>query len=262
MQPPPPSAGSMALRKFLLLGIIVACVGLGGAIGWRLWQKMHGKEKVVIDVQGEFDKIMDRGKDASKAIFSIETKVWGKGQELTAEDFAAIKTELGKLITCEDELRKLLDLLRAKNFDESAEKQMILPKWIQTRMWIIDASDLLENQKPPDYGGLNVPMFLTSDKIRKAQEELKEINTTKDDVIKENNPEKIKATRKRISELRETFRVCSVKLQDLDKYVGEGLSRPDLTSKEVVELDQLREDANKATMAIKASGLLLQAFPE
>src|SRR5262245_22799469 len=194
IQPPPPSAGSMALRKFLLLGIIVACLGLSGGIAWKLWIKFHPPTRTVINVQDEFDKIMDRAKDSSKAIFAVETKVWGQGKELTAEDFGTIKTELGKLITCEDELRKLLDLLRAKNFDESAEKQMILPKWLQTRMWIIDASDLLENQKPPDYGGLNVPMFLTSDRIRKAQEQLKEINTLKDEIIKRNDPAEIKAT--------------------------------------------------------------------
>jgi DNA repair ATPase RecN len=105
-------------------------------------------------------------------------------------------------------------------------------------------------------------MFLTSEKIRKAQEELKEINTLKDEIIKRGDPEEIKKTRKRISDLRDSFRGYSVKLQDLDKYVQEGLARPDLTEKDVMELGQLRDDANKATMAVKAAGTLLLAFPE
>jgi DNA repair ATPase RecN len=129
-------------------------------------------------------------------------------------------------------------------------------------MWILDASDLLDNQKPPEYGGLNVPMFLTSEKIRKGLDELKEINTLKDEIIKRGDPEEIKKTRKRISDLRDSFRGYSVKLQDLDKYVQEGLARPDLTEKDVMELGQLRDDANKATMAVKAAGTLLLAFPE
>src|SRR5437879_4046407 len=82
-QPPPPSGGSMALRKFLLLGIIFACLGLGGAIAWRLWQKFHHKDREVIDVMGEYEKVLDKGKESSKAIFAIEAKVWGKGAELT-----------------------------------------------------------------------------------------------------------------------------------------------------------------------------------
>src|SRR5437868_4152675 len=134
LQPPPPSGGSLALRKALMLGIIFACLGLGGAIAWRVWAKLHHKDRETIDVGAEFEKIMDRGKDASKAIFAIETKVWGKNEELKAEDFAAIKTEHAKLVTCEDELRRLLDLLRTKNLEDSQEKQQILPKWLQTRM--------------------------------------------------------------------------------------------------------------------------------
>jgi hypothetical protein len=70
------------------------------------------------------------------------------------------------------------------------------------------------------------------------------------------------ATRKKIADLRDTFRALVTKMQDLDKYVAEGLARPDLTSKEVRELDQLRDDANKAQMAVKAAGTMLQAFPE
>ncbi|HVE15012.1 MAG TPA: hypothetical protein VNI01_16580, partial [Elusimicrobiota bacterium] len=43
-QAPPPSAGGAGLRKALLLGIIVACLGLGGAIAWKLWRKFHATE--------------------------------------------------------------------------------------------------------------------------------------------------------------------------------------------------------------------------
>src|SRR4029078_5016467 len=106
------------------------------------------------------------------------------------------------------------------------------------------------------------PMFVTSKKITKAQEELKEINTTKDEIIKRNDPTEIKTVRKKIADLREVFRAASVKLQDLDKYVADCLARPDLTSKEIMELDMLRDDANKARTAIKPSGDLLKACRE
>src|SRR4029079_15344939 len=100
------------------------------------------------------------------------------------------------------------------------------------------------------------------DKIRKAKNALGEINTEKDKSIERNNPEEIRATRKKLSDLREQFRALVTKMQDLDKYVAEGLARPDLSPKEVIELEQLRDDANQAQMAVKASGTMLQAFPD
>ncbi|HLY73789.1 MAG TPA: hypothetical protein VKU80_06685 [Planctomycetota bacterium] len=262
LPPPGPSASSMRLRKLLMLGIIFTCLGLAGAIGWRLWQKMHAQTRDSINVAEEFDKAMDIGKGASKDIFSIQTKVWGQGKELTPEDFATIKSKLAELRDCHDKLKDLLDLLHQRHLEDSADNATIVPKWLQVKMWILDASDLLENPKPPEYGGLNIPMFVTCEKIRKAQEELKDINTTKDEVVKRNDPEEIKKTRKKLMDLREAFRAHATKLQDLDKYVAEGLARPDLTNKDVLELEQLRDDANKAQMAVVAAGKMLQAFPE
>lgn len=263
MQPPPVSPGSMMLRKMLMLGIIFSCLGLGGAIAWKLYQKYHGKEGAsAIDVDKVFEEQMDRAKDASKEIFRTETKVWGKNEELKAEDFETVKKKLAELRECHEKIKDLLDILRAKNMTDTGSFQMIVPKWIQVKMWILDAADLLENQKPPEYGGLNVPMFVTSEKIRKAQTALGEINTEKEKIIERNNADEIKTTRKKITDLREQFRGFVTKMQDLDKYVADGLARPDLTSKEVMELDQLRDEANKAQMAVKAAGTMLQAFPE
>ena len=262
LQAPPPSGGSLFLRKMLLLGIIFSCLGLGGAIGWKLYLRAKGGERQVVDVDAEFDKQMDLAKGASKEIFSIQTKVWGRNEELKPEDFATIKTKLGELREGHDRIKDLLDILRAKNMMDTGSFQKIVPKWIQVKMWILDANDLLENQKPPEYGGLNIPMFVTSEKIRKASTTLGEINTESAKIIERNNPEEIRATRKKIADLREQFRGLVTKMQDLDKYVAEGLARPDLTNKEVVELDQLREEANKAQMAVKAAGTMLQAFPE
>jgi hypothetical protein len=254
MKPPPPSGGSMMLRKMLMLFIIFACLGLGGAIAYKLWRAAHPVERSVIDVKDQFEKALDQAKDASKAILSVQTKVWGRGEELKPDDFEGIKKSLGELRDAHDKMKDLLDLLHARNLDDSKEKQDIVPKWLQCKMWILDASDLLDNQKPPEYGGLNIPMFLTSDKIRKATTALGEIRTESEKIIERNNPDEIKATRKKISDLREQFRGFVTKMQDLDKYVAEGLARPDLTSKEVIELEMLRDDANKAQMAVKAAG--------
>jgi hypothetical protein len=262
LPPPGPSASSLRLRKMLMLGIIFTCLGLMGAIGWRLWQRMHPHEATTIDVKEEFEKALDIGKGASKDIFSIQSKTWGQGKELTPEDFTTIKAKLVELRDCHDKMKDLLDLLHTRHLDDSGDHAAIVPKWLQVKMWILDASDLLDNQKPPEYGGLNIPMFQTSDKIRKAQDELKDINTTKDEVIKRNDPEEIKKTRKKLMDLRDTFRGHATKLQELDKYVIEGLARPDLTNKDVLELEQLRDEANKAQMAVVAAGKMLQAFPE
>lgn len=259
--PPPPPAGNLALRKFLLLGIVVSCLGLGGAIAWKLYVKYTHKGREVVDVDAEFDKQMDIAKGASKDVFSIQTKVWGRNEELKPEDFETIKAKLVELRACHDRLKDLLDILRSKNMMNTGSFEKIVPKWIQLKMWILDADDLVENPKPP-YGGLNIPMFVTSEKIRKAQTALGEINTEKDKIIERNNAAELGATRKKIHDLREEFRSYVAKMQELDKYVAEGLARPDLTNKEVMELDHLRDEANKAQMAVKAAGTMLQAFPE
>ncbi len=262
LPPPGPSAASLRLRARLMLFILVTCVALVGMIGWRIYKKMHAGEKVVIDVKTEYEEAVDKGRSASKDIFALETKVWGKSEELKPEDFKTIKARLVELREAHEKLKDLLDIMHARGLDDSAERAAIVPRWLQLKMWILDANDLLENQKPPEYGGLNIPMFMTSEKIRKAQDELKDINTTKDDVIKRNDPAEIKTVRKKIMDLREAFRGHAARLQDLDKYVADGLARPDLTNKDVIELEQLRGDANQAQMAGVAAGKILQAFPE
>src|SRR6185436_13160459 len=116
MQPPPPSAGSMMLRKMLMLGIIFSCLGLGGAIAWKLYSRLKGKDgPSAIVVDDEFEKQMDTAKGASKDIFAVETKVWGRNEELKPEDFATIKAKLGELRECHEKIKDLLDILRAKN---------------------------------------------------------------------------------------------------------------------------------------------------
>ena len=261
-KPPAESAGSLRLRKMLLLGIVLSCLVLGGMIGWKIYQRMNPRQSSAIDVDDEFEKAMEASKGASKDIWALQSKVWLKSQDLTAEDYTAIKGKLDELRTQHDKLKDLLDILRQKKMMDTGSFQKIVPKWIQIKMWILDAADLLENQKPPEYGGLNIPMWITSEKIRKAQAELGEINTLKEEIIQKNDPAKIKETRKKIADLREAFRNYVAKMQELDKYVAEGLARPDLTNKEVVELDHLRDEANKARMAVRAAGDLLKAFPE
>src|SRR5690349_8383599 len=100
--PPADTAGSLRLRKMLLMGIIFACLVLGGMIGFKIWRNLHPQTRTAIDVDADFDKYMDTAKGASKDIFALETKVWGKNQELTAEDFTTIKAKLAELRDCHD----------------------------------------------------------------------------------------------------------------------------------------------------------------
>src|SRR6188508_217695 len=79
-KPPADSAGSLRLRKMLLLGIVLACVGLGGAIVWKLFGP-RGTQKAARDVDVEFDKAMEASIGASKDIYRIQSKVWLKKQE-------------------------------------------------------------------------------------------------------------------------------------------------------------------------------------
>ena len=62
LQPPPDSAGSLRLRKMLLLAIISSCLVLGGLIAWKIWRNLHPPQRTSIDVDVEFDKAMDTAK--------------------------------------------------------------------------------------------------------------------------------------------------------------------------------------------------------
>jgi hypothetical protein len=93
MKPPPVSAGSMMLRKMLMLFIIFACLGLGGAIAYKLWRAAHPVEKSA-STSTASSTSDGRAKGASKDIFRIQTKVWGKNEELKPDDFATIKKQL------------------------------------------------------------------------------------------------------------------------------------------------------------------------
>ena len=78
---------------------------------------------------------------------------------------------------------------------------------------------------------------------------------SKDKIIERNDPSEIKATRKKISDLREHLpepasRSCRTSTSTSRKGWRGRTSR----SKEVLELDQLRDDANKAQMAVRRRG--------
>jgi hypothetical protein len=261
--PPGPSAASLRLRAHLMIGILVSCVVLGGLIAWKIWRITHPPESKSIDVADQFEKAMDLGKGASKDIFAIQTKVWGaKNEELKPEDFAKIKAKLADLRQCEDKLKELLELLRSRKLEDTGDYVAIIPKWLQVKLWILDATDLLDNQKPPEYGGLNIPMYLTVNKIKKLQEELKELEITKNDIIGRKDAAEMEKVRKRIKEIQAGFSEAGVKLQALDDYVKTGLTRPDLSPKEIDELNTLRDETNRTGMAIKQARELSSTFRE
>jgi hypothetical protein len=86
--------------------------------------------------------------------------------------------------------------------------------------------------------------------LLKAKTDLSEIETLSDQIVQRNDPAEFARTRERLKAIEAAFAACREKLNNLDKYVMEGLARPELTPKELPELGELRDDAAKAAMSV------------
>ena len=244
-------AGSR-LKKHLMIWILVTSAVLLGLISLRVWKIMNRKDPGRINVQEEAEAAFESGKGAGRDIFTREKKVWEKGEELFPDDFKEIQQRLKDLETCHARLKEILDLLRDRRLEDTPEHDWIVPRWLQVKLWILDASDLLDPaKKAPDYGGLFIRMYRTIDRSIQAQKELKELEKGKEDLLKESDPARRGAVVQRLRAIEARLGVCAEDFAKLDDYVKEGLARPDLSPRQIPDLETLRDEAARAGMVIK-----------
>ncbi len=263
-----PAAAEAAKRKgsrlkaHLMIGIIVSTVVLSALIVIRLVFRSKPVEKINI---GEMLKnAIIKAKAANKEIFTNrESKVWIKGEHLTADDVAAIKAELKKLEEVDQEFHKIRDLLREYKKAESEEMQTIEQRWDEIKLWIIDAGDVTNGEKkPPEYAGFYIPLFQLIDASKKAQAELKEIEKTKDEVLAKSDPAEKEAARRKIRDIELKLAGLVEKYAELDDYVKKGLNVENLSDKRLPDIGILREEQTLAQMAQKAARELRSQFRE
>jgi hypothetical protein len=262
---PSPKGGAKGSKGkgILVLAIILLVAGLSVAIVIRLIPRLFPKTGTTIVVTEKIDQIMDKAKGASKDIYRVESQVWIKGSDISAADAVAIQKSLNELETCEGDLKELFDILHEKKQEESGDWQSLIKSTLLVKLWILDAGDLLDLKgKAPDYGGLYIPMYQAIDGIRKCQKEMGEIETLSGEIVDRKNPAELEKYRKRLKEIEELLTVLGEKLRSLDGYVTKGLLLDEHSPKVIKELEDLREEANKADMARGALRQLRSKFRE
>jgi Mg2+ and Co2+ transporter CorA len=258
--PPPPSKPSK-LKGYIMLGIIISTVVLSVAIAYKVYIRLFAKHKAAINVEVEGKAAMDLATEAQKEIFRAESKVWISGETLSAATAVMIDAKLDELRQADERIKELLDLLHAKKQEESGDWGILVENSLKVKLWILDASDLIDTMKNPEYGGLYIPMYRAMDQQTKAQKELKEIKFQLDAILGQDAGVRTK-TRARIEELKQKFAALRDKLNELNDYIKKGLAREDLSPKVIKELDELRDEASKAQMGFKEAGNLKQQIPE
>lgn len=261
--PPPPPKKPSKLKAYLMLSILISTVVLAGLVGWKVIKILFPKQKVAVDIEKETDAAMDKAKDASKEIFRIETKVWIMGEDITAANAVAISDQLEELLKVDDRFKELLDLLHSKKLESSGDWDRLVVCSLQVKLWILDATDVLELQKnAPEYGGLYIPMHRAMEGLKKANKELGELKVLRNEILQRNDPAEKAKVRARVSELKNQCAAYRDKLNSLDDYIKKGLARDDLSPKVIKELDDLRDDSSKAQMSMKEAQQMLSDLRE
>lgn len=260
--PPPPPSKPSKLKGYLMLGIILTCLVLVGAIGYKLYVKFFKPHKPPINITEEIKDSFQRAEDAQKEIFKASSKVWIMGESITKDTGLMLQEKLDELRAADERFVELFKLMQDKGKQESGDWENLATFSLQVKLWILNAGDLLDSLGKPEYGGLYIPMYRTMAAIGDTQKELKEIQLKRDELatqaetdpaLKEKTWDRIAALKKRFGELRD-------KLNGFDKYIKDGLAREDLSPKVIKELEELHDEAAKAQMSYKQAVILSEPF--
>jgi hypothetical protein len=249
--PAPAKTGSKNARKYIMYGLIVSTVVLSGLIAWRLIVKFTTPERVVRNVGEEWRDAMTQAQSAQKEIFALESKVWLKSEKLTEEDFKTIKAGLARLQDSHDKMHDLLRLLRDKGREDSQDMIDITRRWAEVKLWIYDASELTaEGVQPPNYAGVNIPLFLETGSAEKTIEELKDFHFKKEE-IRQRDAAGLEAARKQLRDIAERLSGAMERLNQLDQAIVTGLALPDADrARSLKDIEYLRDKMSVINQAI------------
>lgn len=272
--PPPPQRPSTAKRivpppskakTYVVVGLLVAVVAILGWGGWIVFRLVKGRKPApsARNVATEWANAFTKAKMSFKDTFAIQSKVWFKGEDLTSEDLEKIRSGLKDFRAASDKFHELNKLVLDQGKGPSKQTEEMGARLPELKLWILDAAAVVEGDaKPPEYGGLYIPMYRTVARYDKAVARLKQILDAHPEIIQRNDKEEWKRTRQEIMELEGEFSACQEKFGGLVDYVREGLASPDLSGKDLQDLADLLEYASKSQMARKQGGDLRFKFRE
>ena len=247
--PAPESEASVRLRKRLLTWMAVVSVALLGVIGFRLYQKLTRGERSVVNVREEGDAAYDRARSASRDVQRVQSKAVPAVEPLPAAELEPLKAQRTVLEESQARIKELLDLLHQHKLDDSPERDDLSTKLLQVKLWILDLDDFLDSSKAaPAYGGFTVPMERARARAQVVHKELKEVEGSKAGLVDGGDAAAKAAAVVRLKELEGKLAGLAEEFGRLEDYVKTGLARPDLSPKQIPELEGLREETSRAMM--------------
>lgn len=247
------------LRAALMRAILAACLVLGAAIVYRLTGYVcHGPPRGV-DVARETGKAYDQADTTRREIQSIERKAWlgNPPQDLNPEEIAEIRSRIAGLEAPKRRLEELMTLLQRGRLDDTDEMRAMVPFWLRTKVWILDARSVAESGT-----GLYIPMHRTLDRWRKARRDLAAVRTAVPDIESRDDSDERRSAYERVQELRKTLAACRDELLRLEEFIRTGLQEEALSAKELPDVEVLREETSLIHQAILGAGELSFRFRE
>jgi len=258
---PPPSKA----KTYVVVGLLVAVLVILGWGGWIVFRLVKGRKPVpsARNVEVEWGNSFKKAKAAFDESFALEAKVWTKDEDLKPEDLEKIKNALKQFRATSDKFHELNKLVLDQGKGPSKETEEMGRRLPELKLWILDAAGVVEGDaKPPEYGGLYIPMYRTVARYDKAVARLKELRESEPAIRERNDPEEFKKVRQELMALEGEFSACQEKFGGLVDFIREGLATPDLSGKELRDLGDLLEYASKSQMARKSGSDLRFKFRE
>jgi len=235
--------------------ILSACAILSGLIVWSLLHVTPARHPPVV-VDDEWREAYGNALSARKQILDVEEKAWrGEGPAgLKPEELALIGDCLKDLRTAERRLGVLAELLKRRGLEDCPEMRVFRPCWMRTKVWILDAADLVgPPPKPPESAGLYIRMNRAFNRSEKAKDELGDLRRASGDIQDRNDPAELEEARMKARRIRETLGACRTELGELEDYLRRELREADLSSRDLPDLEALREESSLLQQAMMSA---------
>ena len=135
------------------------------------------------------------------------------------------------------------------------------PGWRMTKVWILDAADLVgPPPKPPESAGFYIRMNRALHRSEKVKEELAQLRKAAGEIRDRNDPPELEEALKQSKRIRETLSACRSELTGLEDYLRRELNEGDLSAVDLPDLVTLRGEASLLQQAMISAGEISLRF--
>jgi hypothetical protein len=243
--------------------ILSACVVLVGLIAWKVINICQLPVPHSLIVEDEWRDAYAKALSARKQIQEVEERTGAAEVPamLKPEDLARIEGGLKELQAAERRFQALETLLRKKKLEDCNEMRDLLPCWRRTKVWILDAADLVgPPPKPPESAGLYIRMNRALHRSEKVKEELSNLRKAAGEIQDRNDPVELEEARKQARKIRETLGECRTELSGLEDFLRRELKETDLSARDLPDLETLRGEATLLQQAMISAGEISLRF--